>query len=112
MILYRNCHCIAQVRLVVDYPPNRAGEEVEGDSWAFSTTPLSNCSDTSAALGAHPSKVRERASLKLPIASHMSRLKKQDDVAPIIRLLRILGVCGHSKPAPRPSGNLHKVVPA
>ncbi|KAF4722294.1 hypothetical protein FOZ62_001353 [Perkinsus olseni] len=88
------------VRLVVDYPTDMAGQDVGGSE------------DIPALLDLNSN----RPVLKLPIASHTSRLKKQDDVAPIIRLLRMLGICGHSNPssqgAPGKSGSLQKVVPA
>ncbi|KAF4699280.1 hypothetical protein FOZ63_021807, partial [Perkinsus olseni] len=65
------------VRLVVDYPTDMAGQDVGGSE------------DIPALLDLNSN----RPVLKLPIASHTSRLKKQDDVAPIIRLLRMLGIC-------------------
>ncbi|KAF4673935.1 Methyltransferase-like protein 9 [Perkinsus olseni] len=65
------------VRLVVDYPTDMAGQDVGGSE------------DIPALLDLNSN----RPVLKLPIASHTSRLKKQDDVAPIVRLLRMLGIC-------------------
>ncbi|KAF4673913.1 Methyltransferase-like protein 9 [Perkinsus chesapeaki] len=94
------------VRLMVDYPPEMSGQDADGDTGRSTAAASPGHQDH------HPINPKVR-SLKLPIPSRAARLNSQDDVAPIIRLLRMLGICGHSKASsPPPRKSLEKVIPA